>query len=185
MRFPDESAVAAGIEAFGPAAVALLDVSQFVFNKELRAYCEANRCGHFNRSWTCPPGVGGAVELIAEAASFPRAAVFQTVGKLKDAIDWKGTVAAGKVFNSIAFRINEEIRPELGRSLLLGAGHCQVCDRCAFRSSEPCRHPEKSVRSLEAYCVNVKELSDACGLKYTNGQDTVTFFGALLFDLGA
>jgi hypothetical protein len=36
--------------------------------------------------------------------------------------------------------------------------------------------------SLEAYGVNVSALASAAGMKYINGQNTVTYFGAVLFD---
>ena len=51
----------------------------------------------------------------------------------------------------------------------------------AKASNEPCRHPEQAMASLEAYGVNVSELASASGMKYINGQNTVTYFGALLF----
>jgi hypothetical protein len=63
----------------------------------------------------------------------------------------------------------------------LRAGGCGVCEVCAKRTGEPCRFPEKAMPSLEAYCVNVSELARAAGMKYVNGQNTVTYFGAVLF----
>jgi hypothetical protein len=40
-----------------------------------------------------------------------------------------------------------------------------------------------AVASLETYGVNVSKLAPAAGMKYVNGQDTVTYFGAVLFDV--
>jgi hypothetical protein len=37
--------------------------------------------------------------------------------------------------------------------------------------------------SLEAYGVNVSKLAASAGMKYINGQNTVTYFGAVLFSL--
>jgi hypothetical protein len=37
--------------------------------------------------------------------------------------------------------------------------------------------------SLEAYGINVSELAKSAGMKYINGQDTVTYFGAVLFSV--
>ncbi|MBM3710008.1 MAG: DUF2284 domain-containing protein, partial [Actinobacteria bacterium] len=36
--------------------------------------------------------------------------------------------------------------------------------------------------SLEAYCMNVSTLAELCNMKYINGQNTVTYFGAFLFN---
>jgi predicted metal-binding protein len=69
----------------------------------------------------------------------------------------------------------------LNKVLHLGAGGCGVCEVCAKRTGEPCRFPEKAMPSLEAYCINVSELARAAGMKYVNGQNTVTYFGAVLF----
>ena len=49
------------------------------------------------------------------------------------------------------------------------------------RTNEPCRHPELAMPSLETYGINVSELAASSGMKYINGQNTVTYFGALLF----
>ena len=64
--------------------------------------------------------------------------------------------------------------------LHLGAGGCRVCPVCGRRTGEPCRFPEKAIGSLEAYGVNVSLLAEAAGMRYINGQDTVTYFGAIL-----
>jgi predicted metal-binding protein len=66
--------------------------------------------------------------------------------------------------------------------LHLCAGGCGVCERCAKQDGQPCRAPELAMPSLEAYGVNVSALASAAGMKYINGQNTVTYFGAVLFD---
>ena len=39
------------------------------------------------------------------------------------------------------------------------------------------------MRSLEAYGIHVSKLAETAGMKYINGQNTVTYFGAVLFSL--
>ena len=46
----------------------------------------------------------------------------------------------------------------------------------------PCRFPEKAIPSLEAYGINVSRLASAAEMKYINGQNTVTYFGMVLFE---
>ena len=48
-------------------------------------------------------------------------------------------------------------------------------------TDEPCRFPEKALPSLEAYGVDVYNTTKDTDLKYINGQNTVTFFGMVLF----
>ena len=177
----DEKTLLDSVRALNPTSLSLVRVSDFTFNPEYRAFCEANRCGHYNKNWKCPPHAGEVGPLISEAREYDKALVYQGVGQLKHSLDWKGTVAAGKIFNQITFRIIDEILPKLGKAMVLGSGPCQLCDKCALRSSEPCRNPKKAFRSLEANCVDVNALAGACGIKYINGPNTVTFFGTLLF----
>ena len=68
------------------------------------------------------------------------------------------------------------------RMLPLGSGGCRLCETCAKRQGQPCRHPEDALPSLEAYGVNVSKLAAACGMKYVNGVNTVTYFAGVLFD---
>jgi predicted metal-binding protein len=178
----DEKTLLDTVRSLNPTAMALVSVKDFIFNPDYRTFCKANRCGHYNKNWKCPPHAGEVEPLINEAKEYEKALVYQVVGQLKHSLDWKGTVAAGKVFNQITFHIVDEILPKLDKAMVLGSGHCQLCDKCALRSDEPCRNPDKAFRSLEANCVDVNALAGICGMKYINGPNTVTFFGSLLFN---
>ncbi|MDR2406085.1 MAG: DUF2284 domain-containing protein [Deltaproteobacteria bacterium] len=178
------------MRALNPSALAPLSVSNFSFNPEFRSLCEANHCGHFNKQWMCPPHVGEVDTLVSEVKSFERAIVYQFIGELEHSMDWKGTLAAGASFKKITLQIVDDLIPRLidereskdaKAVLLLGCGPCPYCKVCAFQENEPCRHPDKAVRSLEANCVDVSALAAECGLKYINGPNTVTFFGSLLY----
>ena len=57
-----------------------------------------------------------------------------------------------------------------------------MCPVCAKREDKPCRFPGKALASLEAYCISVSDLAASCGMKYINGQNTVTYFGAVMFN---
>ena len=91
---------------------------------------------------------------------------------------------AGNLHNSLAqrLRVDFPVR-DAQRILHLGAGGCRVCKVCAKKTNEPCRFPELAMRSLEAYGIHVSKLAEAAGMKYINGSDTVTYFGAVLFCL--
>ena len=54
------------------------------------------------------------------------------------------------------------------------------CVRKAGRQALPV--PDKALASLEAYCISVSDLAASCGMKYINGQNTVTYFGAVMFN---
>ena len=109
------------------------------------------------------------------------------MGQLEDSFDIEGMLEAGKLHNDLAQAISRWAREAgaFGEDWLhLGAGGCRLCPVCAKRTGEPCRHPHDAMASLETYGVAVSELAASCGMKYINGQNTVTYFGAVLFQDG-
>lgn len=167
---------------WGAYRAALIPVTRIEFEPEFRKLCEQNSCGMYGRSWMCPPCVGPVDELIARAKSYRTALIYQTVDSLEDSYDFEGMMAAGRRMNALAQRIRTELADAFGPDVLyLGAGGCRVCEVCAKREDKPCRFPDKALPSLEAYGMNVSRLAQIAGMKYINGQNTVTYFGGVLF----
>ena len=158
----------------------IVDVKNIPFDESLRSYCEANQCDCYGKNYGCPPFVGETKHVIAEAKSYNRALVYQTVGSLTDSYDFEGMKNAMLKHSEIANKIGEEIALDIGKHLDLRAGPCVACDECAALTNEPCRYPDKKRVSLEAYCINVTDLAKLCNMKYINGTNTVTYFGAFL-----
>ena len=157
------------------------DVTRVTFDPLFRKLCEKNSCGFYGACWTCPPAVGPIEELIAGAKAYRRILVYQTVSPLEDSYDIEGMQAAAKRHNRLAQRVRETANAEHPGCLVLGAGTCGACARCAKRDNLPCRFPEKAILSLEAYGIDVSALARLAGLKYINGANTVTYFGAVLY----
>lgn len=161
----------------------VIPVSDIETNKCFRDLCKANACGNYGKNWTCPPLIGEIDDLMNEIPTYKWALVYQTVSELEDSYDFEGMIEAGNLHNQLVLKMRDiatDIIPS-AHILHLGAGGCRVCPVCAKRSDEPCRHPDLSVSSLEAYGINVSRLAEAAGMKYINGQNTVTYFGAVLF----
>lgn len=117
-----------------------------------------------------------------EAKSYQKALVYQTVGTLEDSYDFEGMMEAARLHNELSRALAKWFATlPFAKKLHLGAGGCHMCGVCAKRTNEPCRHPELAMPSLETYGINVSELAASSGMKYINGQNTVTYFGALLF----
>jgi predicted metal-binding protein len=154
-----------------------------MFRREFRDACKQNTCGKYGTTWMCPPDVGDIDKLIARARTYRRAFIFQSVGSLEDSFDIEGMQEAAKRHNALLQSLFSRIPPHMDNFLKLGAGACMVCDGpCAKSSGRPCRFPEKAIPSMEAYGVAVSELAESCGLKYTNGANTITYFGAILYN---
>ena len=165
----------------GAADAGVTAADSIVFRREFRAACEQNLCGKFGKCWMCPPDVGDIDEMIARAKTYSRVLVFSTIGQLEDSYDIEGMQDAARKHNALIQTIAGKLSGMLEDPLILGAGSCHVCTRCAKLDNIPCVHPDKAVPSLEAHGIAVSQLAEICGMNYINGQNTVTYFGGVLF----
>ena len=170
--------------SLGAFRAAIIPVEGIETDASFRDMCAANYCGNYGRNWMCPPDAGDIHELMAALRTYSYALVYQTVSELEDSFDFEGMMEAGARHNQLMAELRRLLAEEpLSRVLHLGAGGCRMCEVCGKRTGEPCRQPDLAVASLETYGVNVSKLAAAAGMKYINGQDTVTYFGAVLFDV--
>jgi predicted metal-binding protein len=147
-----------------------------------RTLCESNACGLYGKCWTCPPDIGQIDVLMAQLRTYSHVLVYQTVGQLEDSFDFENMIRAGNAHNVLAQSLRSVFKESGIQTVLhLGAGGCRVCGVCAKRTGEPCRHPDLAMSSLEAYGINVSRLAPAADMKYINGNNTVTYFGAVFF----
>lgn len=147
-----------------------------------RTLCESNACGLYGKCWTCPPDIGQIDVLMAQLRTYSHVLVYQTVGQLEDSYDFENMIRAGNAHNVLAQSLRSVFKESGIQTVLhLGAGGCRVCGVCAKRTGEPCRHPDLAMSSLEAYGINVSRLAPAADMKYINGNNTVTYFGAVFF----
>ncbi len=162
----------------------IIDAKDISCDRSFRDLCASNACGLYGKCWMCPPHVGEIEPLMGELERYDHALVYQTVARLEDSFDFEGMMEAKKRTYPIALKLRK-VFADMGIStaLHLGAGGCGVCETCAKRTDEPCRAPALAMPSLEAYGVDVSKLASAAGMRYINGQDTVTYFGAVLFSL--
>lgn len=159
----------------------IIRVSQISADPSFAKLCQSNACGNYGRNYTCPPDAGSIEELMESLKEYNRVLVYQTVSELLDSYDFEGMMEAGNRHNKIAQKLWDftDAKGEM-QTLHLGAGGCRLCSVCAKITREPCRHPERAMKSLEAYGVNVTLLAEQAGMQYINGQNTVTYFGAVL-----
>ncbi|MBQ7376153.1 MAG: DUF2284 domain-containing protein [Clostridia bacterium] len=168
----------------GAHKASVISAGEISLDRAFRDMCASNAFGVYGKCYMCPPDVGDIDELMAEVANYDYALVYQTVSELEDSFDFEGMVEAKKRTYPLAQSMREIFKNcGIKKVLHLGAGGCGVCKSCAKQTGEPCRFPEKAMPSLEAYGFNVSALAKSAGMKYINGQNTVTYFGAVLFSL--
>ena len=168
--------------ALGADCAAVIDTRDVVTDRAFRPMCEANACGRYGKCYMCPPDVGEIDALIASLSDYSSVLVYQHVEALEDSFDAEGMHRARLVMFRMAQALRDRVR-ELGIShvLHLTAGACGVCKRCAKEDGLPCRAPDRATSSLEAYGIYVSRLAESAGMRYINGQNTVTYFGAVFF----
>ena len=168
--------------AAGASKAALIGAEQIVYSESFREICRNNQCGCYGKCWVCPPEIGQIGDLIARAKAYPRGLLYQTIGTLEDSFDVEGMFAAGAAHAQVSCRLQQAL-PKLLRQpfLHLGCGGCHLCETCAKRTGEPCRHPEYALPAMEGYGIDVYNTTCTTPLNYINGTNTVTYFGLVLF----
>ena len=160
----------------------MLPAEHIVLSAEFRDICKGNQCGKYGKCWMCPPDLPDAATVMATVRSYSHALWYQTVSTIEDSFDIEGMVEAGHRHVMVSQNLQDmaaDLLPE--NTLHLSCGGCRLCPKCAKEDGEPCRMPEKAMPSLEGYCVDVYNTTKDTPLKYINGQNTVTYFGAILF----
>lgn len=146
---------------------------------DVRAMCQADKCGAYGKNWTCPPHCGTLEECGKKLQSYRQGILLQTVGKLKKTIDSKGYLLAEQRHLAQFHAFTDILRKSHPDALCLGAGGCRICQSCAY--PEACRFPEKACSSMEGYGLFVTQVCRDNGLPYHHGERTVTYTACILF----
>ena len=157
-----------------------VDIGNLKFYPEIRAICEGNSCRNYGASWACPPAVGTLSECALRVRKYSFMLVFTQKYALEDSFDFEGMVEGGKDFKKCVDKFHARISPLVSDFLLLSNEGCGRCKTCTYPDA-PCRFPSLLHPSIEGFGFIVNELAAEAGIKYNNGQNTVTYFGALLF----
>lgn len=177
-----DSLIAAAKEA-GAANVAVIDAAVIETDACFRDMCAANSCGVYGKCWMCPPDIGEIGTLMAKLKNYSHAMVYQYIGELEDSYDFEGMFEARRTMARLSHSLQKYLKGNMPVEFLhLSVGGCGVCEVCAKQENKPCIHPDLALSSLEAYGVNVSRLAAVSGMKYINGTNTVTYFGAVLFN---
>ena len=159
----------------------MLPAEHIVLSAEFRDICKGNQCGKYGKCWMCPPDLPDVQAVMAAVRSYSHALWYQTVSTIEDSFDIEGMMEAGEKHAWLSQRLEAFMMPLLGKHLHLTCGGCLLCERCAKLDGLPCRDPERAMSSMEAYGIDVYNTCKSTELKYINGQNTVTYFGIVLF----
>ena len=151
------------------------------YQQEIRDICKGNLCRKYGTTWACPPAVGTIEECKNRCLQYNTMLAFTGKFTLEDCFDYEGMKRGMVEFKQITRKVESAVKPYLKDYLLLSNEGCITCTTCTYPYTA-CRFPEQLHHSIEGYGILVSELAHRTGINYNNGQNTVTYFGALLFN---
>jgi predicted metal-binding protein len=170
-----QNAVKCGFTATG-----LIKTGELNFYPEIRNICQENTCRGYGKTWACPPAVGTLEQCQARVMQYENMLLFSQIFRLEDSFDFEGMHDGMMRFKQTVDRFAEAIKPLVSNGLILSNEGCGRCKVCTYPDA-PCRFPDKLYPSIEGFGFIVSELANQAGIKYNNGPNTVTFFGAVVY----
>lgn len=158
-----------------------LNVDSLRFYPEVRRICEGNACRCYGATWACPPATGTLDECRERVARYRGMLLFSGRYELEDSFDFEGMSRALRSFKDAVDAFDRRVAALMDDYLLLSNEGCLRCASCTYPDA-PCRFPQKLHPALEGFGFIVSELAREAGICYNSGANTVTYFGALLFD---
>lgn len=156
-------------------------VSQIVFGDEVRQLCENNVCRRYGTTWACPPAVGTLEQCKQSCLAFENAMVFSTKYQLEDSFDYEGMQEGHRAFKDVCDKLYAAVKGKLPNFLILSNEGCIRCKTCTYPHAA-CRMPDTLFPSVEGFGIYVNKLAETANIRYSNGANTVTYFGLLLFN---
>jgi len=156
-----------------------LDVSTIRLLDEVRAMCEKNTCGQYGRNWCCPPGLGDLDHCREVIGRYREGLIVQTVGELEDSLDFEAMMETEQQHKEHFRLMTERLLPDYPHMLSAGAGTCTRCKVCTY-PDHPCRFPDTTFGSMEAYGMLVTQVCQANGLAYYYGPNSIAYTSCYL-----
>ena len=157
-----------------------ISTKDLLFYKEIREICEGNICRNYGTNWACPPAIGTIDECKKRVMQYEKMLLFSKKYNLEDSYDIDGMHKAMFSFKDSVNIFDEKLKTFFSDYLLLSNEGCGRCAKCTYPDL-PCRFPDHMHHAIEGYGFNIHELAKAAQIRYNNGENTVTFFGGLLF----
>ncbi|MDR2648256.1 MAG: DUF2284 domain-containing protein [Clostridiales bacterium] len=178
MAYDTESLVREAIES-GFSHAGELNVKSLIFMPEVRDMCSSGRCGQYNKNWRCPPGCGSVEEAAERAARYSYGVIVQTTGRMEDDFDYETMRETGDKHKKNFAALIDRLKTRYPEMLPMGAGTCDICETCAYPAT-PCRFPDRSISSMEAYGLWVSKVCQMSGIPYNYGKLTLTYTSCYL-----
>lgn len=157
----------------------MIQIDTLHYNSVVRKIC-IEKCQYYGTSWACPPAVGTLEQCRKRCEQYDYMMLFSGKYEIEDFFNSAKLLESISWFKKMVERFDKKISNFLSSYILLSNEGCGVCQSCTWPDA-PCRFPDKLYHSIEGYGFNINQLADYAKMRYNNGQNTITYFGALLF----
>ena len=164
-------------------SAAVISADRVPVDGKFRAFCEENRCGQYNANYACPPDCGSVEEMFRKIRSAEKALVLMTQWPIDGYQDTAAIRNGKRSHNRAMLRLNAELGKRNDAGRCAGGSCCDLCDPCERRSGRPCPHPDLRFSCMSAYCVNVAELAEKCGLEFAWDRKKLYVFSMILLGM--
>ncbi len=178
MKYPTQELIKFALEK-GFTNAGELNVKALTFMPEVREMCRADRCKAYGKNWRCPPACGTLEESASKAAEYSYGIIVQTVAKMEDEFDYPAIERAAKEHGESFINMMRELKKKYPDILGMGAGTCRRCKQCTYPDA-PCRYPDDSYSSMEAYGLWVSKVCELSSIPYNYGKNTIAFTSCYL-----
>ena len=158
-----------------------LKCSTIELRPEVRAMCEVNTCGRYDKCWSCPPGCGSLEECRKIIDAYQEGIIVQTVGELEDPLDGETMMETEALHKQHFLEMEKELRKIYPDMRPISAGSCTKCKVCSYPDA-PCRFPNESFSSMEAYGMLVTQVCQANQMEYYYGNCTIAYTSCFLLE---
>ena len=158
----------------------VIDTAGLRFYPEIRAICEKNTCRSYNTCWASPPATGTLEECRQRCEQYDFMLLLNCRYDMKNSFDIQTMLESMTRFKKLMEQFDQNIREFLDSYQILSNEGCGRCKSCTWPDA-PCRFPDRLYHSIEGYGFQISKLAKAAGIRYHNSQNTITYFGALLF----
>ena len=107
-----------------------LDPRMLHAREDVRDMCTADKCGAYNKNWTCPPACGTVAECQEKMRSFENGILLQSIGRMRKSIDSRCYRETERRHMQNFHAFAAQLRQEYPGALCLGAGGCRICKQC-------------------------------------------------------
>ena len=161
--------------------VGMLDTSTIHLLKEVRDMCSQDSCHMYGKNWCCPPGCGTLEECEKKIRKYTQGILVQTVGELEDELDGEGMMETEARHKENFDKLREELLKKYPGMLSIGSGCCTRCKVCTYPDA-PCRFPDHSFASMEAYGMLVTRICEDNNMVYYYGPGTISYTSCFLLE---